>query len=276
MQDPFQTVTDKDERTLLEDETSIYAKPMQGTRPLTSEGTLTIKAAGSKMRMDDWRLEKHLGPAPKVLWEQYNPDSDPTRTGHRTTGDLLDGSKSGNLRLMTGFVLRAPKPRMSADNSAKVLYSDAPSGLKKKYFPETTESSDDWLPGVRKEGSAQWVDVHNTWGGGDRITAQEPAIADAELEPSSAVTETTRELSLTAEATSHTQNSWQEETEPIAVQLVAKWEELMHWGRGALSRCATMSAQRNERFMHLFADAPSISVGGLSDGELRDSSSKSS
>ncbi|RAH80097.1 hypothetical protein BO86DRAFT_401095 [Aspergillus japonicus CBS 114.51] len=166
--------------------------------------------------MDGWRLEKQLGPAPKAL--------DPTCTGHRTTGDLLDGSKSGNLQLMTGFVLRAPKPQMEPE---------------KKYFPEAAESSGDWLPGVRKDGSTQWVDVHDT-SRGDKITEQEPAVADAEHEPSSG---------------------------PTAVQFVAKWEELMRWEREALSRCATMTVQMNERFMHLLADASSISVRGLSDGE---------
>ncbi|KAK1139552.1 hypothetical protein N8T08_000692 [Aspergillus melleus] len=239
--------------TALKHDTLIYAKPMRGTEPLTSKGTVDIKVSdGTTVKLDEWILEKQLGPAPKALWDKYDPGNDPVHSGHGTK-ELLD-SKAGNVKLITGFTLRAPKPQMSPDKLAKILHHDGTEGLQSE-FPKTEEASKEWLPASRKEGREQWIDVHDAW------SRRKPPI----MEPDSPQTQGQQQGQQQGQASSlqeapttpHNDHNAQGST---ATQFVATWESSMNWEQGTLSKFATMPKQMDDRFMRLFAVAPSISV----------------
>ncbi|RYC86244.1 hypothetical protein BFJ63_vAg10886 [Fusarium oxysporum f. sp. narcissi] len=201
---------------------SIYAKPMELTRPLQSTLDFTItqgEAHDKPVDIIGWDMACELKSVPTGLWAQCNGNNI----------DSLLKADDGGITLMMGVSLIAPPPDMSQDKlqTFKILDANLERILSAKGFPDEQMALEHWdpvaplkddsipddAPGKYKK---QFEKVHEKWATPD----------------------------------------WNEGHEgDVQTGLVSRWAKAFKWDE-SLSKIAKIPDLVNKRFTNLYLEAP--------------------
>ncbi|KAG8533528.1 uncharacterized protein KY384_001268 [Bacidia gigantensis] len=102
-----------------------------------------------------------LTAVPTALWGAYNPNDDPS-SGNNNISNLLDGTKGGTAKLLTGVSVRAPTPRISPDIISEFDVQVAMgkvAGLAD--FPCNQDAQKNWQP--EPKSATPYEDVRKRW-----------------------------------------------------------------------------------------------------------------
>jgi len=100
-------------------ETEVYAKPMQSTKAVTSELTITLTSDNDN---EKFTLEPILKNVPLAQWGKYSKDDDPT---HGNTTDYLMKGTDTTTEMLMGARVIGPGPKLSDDGIDKYKVSEA-------------------------------------------------------------------------------------------------------------------------------------------------------